>query len=65
MLAAKAQMAARGLPRDHHKTLCLEVRSSRSLGVAEQLLPPVIGIGPCQVAPGSLLQDVGHMELRS
>ena len=33
-----------------------------SLGVAEQLLLPVIIIGPSQVAPGSLLQDVGHME---
>ena len=66
MLAAKAQMAARGLPQDHNEKLCLEVSQDIagkwSLGVAEQLLSPAIIIGPSQVAPGSLLQDVGHME---
>ena len=59
-------MAARSLPRDHHKKLCLQISQDmvgrRRLGFAEQLLPPVIGIGPSQVAPGSLLQDVGQME---
>ena len=59
-------MAARGLPQDHNEKLFLEVSQGIagrcSLGVAEQLLAPAIIIGPSQVAPGPLLQDVGHME---
>ena len=39
-----------------------DIAGRRSLGVAEQLLLSVIIIGPSQVAPSSLLQDVGHME---
>ena len=32
------------------------------LGVAKHLLPPAVAIGPGQVAPGYLFQDVGHMQ---
>ena len=39
-----------------------DIAGRRSLGVAEQLLPPAIGISTRKVASGSLLQVVGHVE---
>ena len=63
VLAAKAQMAARDISSTRSsRKIVLRSKSGHcgrwSLGVAEQLLPPAIIIGPSQVAPGSLLQDV-------